>query len=235
MRELFNTPLFGITISLLTFELGTYLYNKTKFAVFNPLLISQSLIILFLLKFNISVEAYNKGGQLISFFLAPATVILAVPLYKKIKLLKANAVPILIGITAGSIAGMSSIILLGRLFGLDKVLKSSMVPKSVTMPIGIEVSAQLGGISSITVAAIVITGIFGAVAGQFICKLFRIKDKVAIGAAIGTASHALGTTKAMEIGETEGAISSLSIGVAGLLTVILAPLVIKLFMLLNLF
>lgn len=229
MRELFSTPLFGITISLLTFEFGTYLYNRTKVALFNPLLISQSLIILFLLKFNISIEAYNKGGQLISFFLAPATVILAVPLYKKIKLLKANAFAIITGITVGAIFGMISIAMLGKLFGLDALFKNSMFPKSVTLPIGLEVSAQLGGLPAITVAATIITGIFGAIAAPFICKLFRITDKVALGVSIGTASHALGTTKAIELGETEGAMSSLSIGVAGLITVILAPLMAKLF------
>lgn len=235
MSEIFNSPLFGVVITLVTFEFGTYVYNKTKMPIFNPLLISQTLIILFLLKFNISVEAYNKGGQIISFFLAPATVILAVPLYRKIKLLKENAVPILIGITVGSTAGIISIILLGRLFGLEDLLKTSMLPKSVTMPIALEITAQLGGLSSVTVASIIITGIFGAVAGPYICKLFRIKDKVAVGIAIGTASHAIGTTKAMELGETEGAMSGLSIGVAGLITVILAPIVAKVFAELNIF
>ncbi len=235
MRELLNTPLFGITITLLAFEIGIYLNNKIKLAIFNPLFVSQALIILFLLKFDISVDAYNKGGQLISFFLAPATVILAVPLYRKFKLLKTNVMPIVIGITVGSIAGMASAILLGKLFGIDKLLKISMLPKSVTLPIGLEISAQLGGLSAITVAATVITGIFGTITGAYICKIFRVKDKVAVGVAIGTAAHALGTTKAMELGETEGAMSSLSIGVAGLITVVLAPVMVKLFMMLNLF
>lgn len=235
MRELINTPLFGVTISLLAFEFGTYLYKKTKIAVFNPLLISCTLIVVFLLKFNISLETYNKGGQMISFFLAPATVVLAVPLYKKLMLLKANAVPILAGIITGSVAGMSSIILLGKLFALNDTLKLSLVPKSVTTPIGIDISSQLGGIQPVTVAAIIITGIFGAVAGPFICKLFKVKDKVAVGIAMGTASHALGTTKAVEIGETEGAMSSLAVGVAGLVTVILAPLLVKLFTYVRLF
>ena len=235
MRELINTPMFGITISLLAFELGCFIYNKTKIAIFNPLFISQAIIILFLLRFDISFETYNKGGQLISFFLAPATVILAVPLYRKIKLLKENALPIFAGITVGSIFGMVSIILLGKLLGIESMLKQSMVPKSVTVPIGVEVSTQLGGIPAVTVAAIVITGILGAIVGPFICKLFRIKDKVAVGVAMGTASHALGTTKAMELGETEGAMSSLSIGVAGLITVVLAPFMVKLFTFINLF
>jgi predicted murein hydrolase (TIGR00659 family) len=234
VRDLLNTPLFGITITLLAFEIGIFLNNKIKLAIFNPLFVSQTLIILFLLKFDISVEAYNKGGQLISFFLAPATVILAVPLYRKFKLLKANVLHILIGITTGSIAGIASVILLGKLFGLDKLLKVSMLPKSVTLPIGLEISAQLGGLSAITVAATVITGVFGTITGAYICNIFRIKDKVAVGVAIGTAAHALGTTKAMELGETEGAMSSLSIGVAGLITVALAPVMVKLFTMLNL-
>jgi predicted murein hydrolase (TIGR00659 family) len=235
VKEIFDSPLFGVAITLITYEFGTYVYNKTKLPVFNPLLISQTLIILFLLKFNISFESYNKGGQLISFFLAPATVILAVPLYKKIKLLQANAIPIIIGITVGSTAGMVSIILLGKLFGLENLLKISMLPKSVTMPIAIEITAQLGGVSSVTVASIILTGIFGAVAGPFICKLFRIKDSVAVGIAMGTASHAIGTTKAMELGETEGAMSGLAIGVAGLITVVLAPIIARLFTQFNLF
>ena len=229
MRELIDAPLFGITISLLAFEFGSFIYKKTKVAVFNPLLISQLLIIMFLLKFKISLEAYNKGGQMIAFFLAPATVILAVPLYKKINVLKKNALPIIAGITVGSIVSMGSVILLSKLFNVDIAIKNSLVPKSVTVPIGVEISKQLGGIQSITVAAIVVTGILGSIIGPSICKLLRIKDKVAVGTAIGTASHAVGTTKAMELGDTEGAMSSLSIGVAGLVTVILAPLIVKLF------
>lgn len=235
MTELINSPLFGIMISLLAFEFGCILYNKTKIAFFNPLFISQTIIILFLLKFHISVESYNKGGQLISFFLGPATVVLAVPLYKKLKLLKENAFAILTGITVGSAFGMISIILLSNVFGLNQALKLSMVPKSVTTPIGMDVSSQLGGIPAVTVAAILITGILGAIIGPYICKIFRIKDNLSIGIAMGTASHALGTTKALELGETEGAMSSLSVGIAGLITVMLAPVMVKLFTLMKLF
>lgn len=234
MRDIVNTPLFGVMISLIAFEIGCFLYNKTKIPFFNPLFISMILIIGFMLSFNINLDSYNKGGDLISFFLAPATVILAVPLYKQIKLLKQHAASILIGITVGSALGMFVIGILCKVLGLSSALEISMVPKSVTTPIGMEVSRQLGGIPSFTVAAIVITGIIGSIIGPLVCKLFRIKDKVAIGIAIGTASHALGTTKAMEIGETEGAMSSLSIGVAGLITVLLAPIVIKVLILLKL-
>jgi len=178
---------------------------------------------------GIDFETFNRGGDYISFFLGPATVVLAVPLYKKIQLLKSDALPILAGISAGSIAGMSSILFLSHFFGLDEVLSISLVPKSVTAPIGMEISRQLGGLPAVTVAAIVITGIIGAVLGPFICRCFRIKDKVAVGVAIGTASHALGTTKAIELGETEGAMSGLAIGIAGLLTVFLAPLLVYVF------
>lgn len=227
MLELIKTPLFSITLSLLSFEIGTLIYKKTRIAVFNPLLISQTLIIIFLLTFKISYEDYSKGGEMISFFLAPATVVLSVPLYKKLKLLKENAMPILIGITAGSLMGMISIAFMAKLFKLDKVINESLIPKSVTTPIGMEISRQLGGIPAVTVAAIVLTGIIGAIIGPAVLKFCKIKDKVAIGIAFGTASHAIGTTKAIEIGETEGAMSGLAIGLAGIVTVVLAPVIVK--------
>ncbi len=225
MKELTNTPLFGIMISLIAFEIGCLMYKKTKVSVFNPLFISIILVITFLSVFKINFADYDKGGQYISFFLAPATVILAVPLYKKIKLLKEYAIPIVVGIFTGSIVGITTIIFLSYFFGLSSPVDVSLIPKSITVPIGVEVSKQLGGIPAVTVAAIIITGIMGAVLGPFICKLFKIKDEVAIGVAIGTASHAVGTTKAIELGETQGAMSSLSIGVAGIVTVLIAPTV----------
>jgi len=232
LKELLTTPLFGIILSLLAFEIGHFIYNKTKISIFNPLLIAITLVIAFLLKFNISLEDYNKGAQLISFFLAPATIVLAVPLYKKINLLKANALPILIGITLGSLSGIISVLALSKLFKIDKSIAASLVPKSITTPIGIEVSKQLGGIPAITVAAIIITGIIGAIIAPYVCRFLKIKNKIAIGIAIGTSSHALGTTKAVELGEIEGAMSSLSIGIAGIIIVFLLPLLIKIIALL---
>lgn len=222
-----GSPLFGIAISLLTFQMGSMLYRRTGAVFLNPLVLSMLAIIAFLVSFHISFDDYNKGGQFISFFLGPATVILAVPLYKKINLLKANIFPILAGITIGSATGIVSIIAMCRMFGLDELVSISMIPKSITTPIGIELSNQLGGLPSITVAGIVFTGISGVLLGPMICKLFRIKDKVAVGIAIGTSSHALGTTKAVELGETEGAMSGLAIGIAGLITVFLAPIIAK--------
>lgn len=228
MSELLDTPLFGVIISIIAFEIGLYVNRKTKLSLLNPLLVSILLIVVFLLKFDISLETYNKGGDLISFFLGPATVILAVPLYKQFQLLKENAVPILIGITAGCATAIISVLVLVDLFNLNGPIGISILPKSITTPIGIEVSKQIGGIPAVTVTAIIITGIVGTVIAPIVLKIFKIEDKVAAGIAIGTSSHALGTTKAVELGETQGAMSSLAIGVAGLITVLLAPLLTKL-------
>lgn len=225
-----GSPLFGIAISLLTFQMASMLYRRTGSVFLNPLVLSMVMIIAFLVNFHISFDDYNKGGRFISFFLGPATVILAVPLYKKIHLLKANILPILAGITIGSVTGIVSIIGMCRIFGLEELVSVSMIPKSITTPIGIELSNQLGGLPSITVAGIVFTGISGVLLGPMICRLFRIDDKVAVGIAIGTSSHALGTTKAVELGETEGAMSGLAIGIAGLITIFLAPLIAKILM-----
>ncbi len=172
---------------------------------------------------------YNTGGQFITFLLAPATVVLAVPLYKKIKLFKANAIPIFIGISLGTIGGIISVILMCHLFGISKQLSLSMIPKSITTPIGMAVSKQIGGIPSITVAAIIITGITGAVIGPTIFKIFHINDRVARGIALGCSSHAIGTSKAIELGEVEGAMGSLAIGLTGLITVIVAPMLANIF------
>lgn len=229
MKDLISMPLFSIMISLVAFEIGCIINRKTKLAILNPLLISIALLIIFLKCFNVSVKEYNDGGQFITFLLSPATVVLAVPLYKKIKLLKAYALPIVAGILFGTIGGMTTIVLLCNLFGISKKLSLSMIPKSITTPIGMAVSQQIGGIQSVTVAAIIITGIFGAIIGPVVFKVFRIKDKVAKGIALGCSAHAIGTSKAIELGEIEGGMSSLSIGLTGLITVIIAPIVVKIF------
>lgn len=226
MEELINTPYLGLIISILTFELGIYLNKKTKLSLFNPLLVSIVLTIIILISFNIDLKIYNKGGDLLSFFLGPATVILAVPLYHKIELLKANYKAILIGISTGTLTGIITIIYLTKLFNLNLALSLALIPKSVTTPIGMEISKQIGGITTITVAASITTGILGSIIGPFICKLFGIKNKVAIGVAIGTSAHAVGTSRAIEMGETEGAMSGLAIGIAGLITVFLVPILL---------
>ncbi|MBE6067637.1 MAG: LrgB family protein [Clostridium lundense] len=227
MTELLNSPMTGVLISLICFELGLYIYHKTKIPFFNPLLIAIILVIFVIKLFNISLDSFNIGGDLISFFLGPATVVLAVPLYHKLDLIKKYFAPILLGVTVGSITAMFSIYYISKLFGLNDELTFSLVPKSITTPIGIEVSKVIGGIPAITVAAIILTGIIGAVISPLVCKVFKIKNEIAIGISIGTASHAIGTTKAIEMGETEGAMSSLAIGIAGIITSLIAPILIS--------
>lgn len=224
MEHITNNIFFGIIISLVAFETGLYIRKKTKLDIFNPLLIAIALVIIFLLIFNIDVSDYSKGADFINMFLGPATVVLAVPLYKQLSSLKKHLVPILSGVFIGSVLCIISVIIFCLILKLDESVKISLLSKSVTTPIGIEITNSLGGISSITILSIVLTGIVGSVLGPSICKIFKIKNEIAIGLAIGTSSHAVGTSKALELGEVEGAMSSLSIGIAGLMTVFLAPL-----------
>lgn len=223
MSILTGNILFGIVISLIAFEVGLFIYKKTKFPLFNPLLISIILIIGFLILFKVDFDVYNKGGQFINMFLGPATVVLAVPLYKQLQLLKQHLIPIFIGVLLGSSVGIFSVVFFGYIFKLDKLITISLLSKSVTTPIGIEITNQLGGLAPVTVLSIILSGIIGAIIGPILCKLFKINERVAIGISLGTAAHAVGTTKALELGETEGAMSSLSIGIAGIMTVFLAP------------
>lgn len=228
MSALLNTPIFGILLSVAAFEIGIIISKKTKNPLMNPLLVAIILVILVIMGLDIPKEKYDLGGSFILFFLGPATVVLAVPLYKQIELLKKDFVPILVGILAGSVTSILSVIVLSKLFQVDLNVATSMLPKSVTTAIGMEISREIGGIVSLSVAVIVLTGITGAVIGPALLKLFRISDHVAQGVAMGTASHAVGTSKAMELGETQGAMSGLSIGIAGIATVILVPLLMGL-------
>lgn len=224
MSELLNSPLFGICLTIITYIIGLEIYKKFKLPILNPILIALIIIIPILLYFKIPVETYKKGGDLISFFLGPATVVLAVPLYKKIDLLKQHFVPILGGVVVGVLTSILSCILIGKALGLDLSLIKSSLPKSLTTPIAIELSKQVEGIVPITIVMVMITGITGAVLAPFICKMFKIENKIAKGIAIGTASHAVGTSRAIEMGEIEGAMSGLAIGVAGILTVFILPI-----------
>ncbi|WP_024833647.1 LrgB family protein [Ruminiclostridium josui] len=227
MNEIIRSPLFALLISILAYEIGIFINKKTKIALFNPLMIAIDLVIGILLALHIPLEDYKKGGDFISLFLTPATVILAVPLYKNINSLKKDYVAILGGVIVGSVTAIISVWAMAKAFGLSKELIASLIPKSITTPLGIELSTQINGIPSVTVAAIIITGIFGAVFAEWVLKACKIMDKTAKGIAIGTSSHALGTTKAVDIGETEGAMSGLAIGLAGLVTVIVATILFK--------
>ena len=226
MNAIINSPLFGILLTLVAFEIGVLISQKFKYSFLNPLLIGNILIVGFLLVTGISLESYNVGGDYISVMLSPATVVLAVPLYRQIQKLKQFWKPILAGIFAGSLTSIGCVIFFSKILGLSSTLMLSILPKSVTIPMGSVISEQIGGIPSVTIIAITVTGITGAVTAPAVCKFFRIKHKVAQGIAIGTASHALGTTRAMEMGEVQGAMSSLSIGIAGLFTAVVAPLLL---------
>ncbi|WP_310601884.1 LrgB family protein [Anaerosporobacter sp.] len=222
MNTFLNSPFFGLTLSFGVYILCKFLNTKINLALLNPLLLTTIIIIAILTVFHIPLESYNVGGNIISAFLAPATTVLAYSIYRQIALLKKNFVPIAIGCLAGSITSMSSTFLLCKAFGIDSTLTASMIPKSVTTPIAMEVSSSLSGIPSITVAVVVVTGILGSMVCPILIKLLRIKNKVATGVAIGTCSHAVGTSKAIELGEIEGAMSGIAIGVSGIITVIIA-------------
>nr|WP_319777048.1 LrgB family protein [uncultured Sphaerochaeta sp.] len=229
MREFLTSPVFAVFLSLLTFQAGVLVREKSGLSFLNPLLVALLLTIPALIVLDIPYETYNRGGSIITFFLAPATIALALPLYRMFHLFRKNALPILIGILFGSASGIISVILLARLFGLSEELTVSLIPKSITTPIGMALSEQLGGITPITVMAIVITGLSGSVIGPVLHRISRLNDPVAMGIAMGCSSHAVGTAKAMELGETEGAMSGLTIALAGIITVFLAPPIWQLF------
>lgn len=217
---------FGVVLSIGVYLLGCAINKKVK--QINAFLFSIVVIIALLCVFKIDYEVYNNGAKYISYFLTPATVCLAIPLYRRIYVLKTHLKEILIGIFAGVVASMGSIFVMSYLFSLSHAEYVSLLPKSITMAIGLGLCTEYGGIETITIVAITITGILGNLAAELILKLFRIKNPVAKGLAIGTASHAIGTTKAMELGETEGAMSSLAIAVAGLMTVAAASVFVNL-------
>lgn len=222
MSEVFASPFFGIALSILAFWLGVRLQTRLKSVLCNPLLIAILLIVLLLSVFKIPYESYNQGGAIINMFLAPATACLAVSIYTKIQILKENWLPILVGCTVGSLTSMGSVWLLCRLFRLDEAMTASLLPKSITTPIAVEVCKAHGGVVPVTVIAVIFTGILGSILAPFLIRLFRVQDSVAAGLSIGACSHAVGTSRAIEIGETEGAMSGLAIGVCGIITVIVS-------------
>ena len=215
-----NSVFFGVVVSLFGYQLGLFLKRKFKNPLFNPLLIAIIFVMAILAIFNIDYKKYNEGAKYISYLLTPATVCLALPLYQQRQLLKENIKAIFIGVSAGVVASLVSVLILAKLFGLGHSQYITLLPKSITTAIGMGVAEELGGIVTITVAVIIITGVLGNIIGALVCKIFKIKHPIAKGLALGTSAHAIGTAKAMEMGEIEGAMSSLAIAVAGLLTVI---------------
>ncbi len=214
-----NSVFWGVALSFAAYGIGMMMQKKFRLAIFNPLLISVILIMIFLTVSKTDYRIYQQGAEVISYFLTPATVCLAIPLYEQMKLLKKNFKAILLGILSGVLTSLFSVFVMAVFFGLDHKEYATLLPKSITTAIGMGVSEELGGYVTLTVAIIIITGILGSILAEAACRIFGITQPVAKGVAIGTASHAIGTSKAMEMGETEGAISGLSIAVAGLVTV----------------
>jgi len=215
-----NSAFFGVVVSILGYEIGLFLKKKFNNGIFNPLLISILFVMAALVIFKVDFKSYNNGAKYLSYLLTPATVCLAIPLYEQLDLLKNNFKAIIIGIFSGVAASLISVFLFALLFQFTHEQYVTLLPKSITTAIGMGISEELNGIVTITVAVIIVTGIIGNILSEVICKVFHIHEPIAKGIAIGTSSHAIGTSKAMEIGEIEGAMSSLAIAVAGLFTVI---------------
>ena len=217
MNSFFEESMFaGVTLSIIAYLIGAILKKKFKLGIFNPLLIAIVVSIVFLAVGNIDYEVYNEGAKFLSWLLTPATVCLAIPLYEQWDLLKHNHKAVLLGLTAGVVTSLVTVLVLSLLLGLSH-------EEYVTMTaIGMGVSEELGGYVTITVAVIIVTGVLGNMFGELICKVFKIEEPISKGLAFGSAAHAIGTAKAMEIGEIEGAMSSLAIAVSGILTVILS-------------
>lgn len=226
MKEaILNSNYFGLILSISLFILAVKIKHRFKYAILNPLLVSTLLCIAVLALLDIPYDTYKNSSDMLSFLLTPATVCLAIPMYKQLKLLRDNLLAVVCAITAGTCSSLLSILLMGKLFNLSNEHIVTLLPKSITTAIGMGVSEEAGGIVTLTVAGIIITGILGNMIAESVFKIFRISHPIAKGLALGTSAHAVGTAKALELGEIEGAMSSLSICVAGILTVILVPVV----------
>lgn len=218
------STVWGCFLTIAFFGLGTMINKKTGLAACNPLLLCTIFVIVFLKMTGVEYQDYKVSSSLISYLLFPATVSLAIPLYEKWNLLKANLAAIVAGLLAGVITSLGSIFAIAKIMGLDHAQYVTLLPKSVTTAIGMDVAAELGGMASLASGAIILTGIAGNLLAVFVCKMFKINNPIAKGIGIGSASHAIGTSKAMEIGQIEGAMSSLAIAAAGIITAFVAPL-----------
>lgn len=229
MSEFFSgLALFPLVLTLGSYQIGLWCQRKTRSALCNPLLVASVLCIGALLLLRIDPKVYQAGNASISWLLTPATVCLAVPLYEQLKVLKSHLTAILTGIVAGSLTSLGSIFLMCRLFRLDSQMTLSLLPKSITTAIGLALTESAGGIPALTAAAIIITGILGNLTGSFLCKALKITHPIAQGVGFGTASHVIGTSRASELDPLAGAVSSLSLAVAGILTALVFPLILTL-------
>ena len=224
MRELLTgTSLFAVVLTLGAYELGIWLQKKLKSPICNPILVAVLLVIAVLALTGITPKEYQEGCSAFSWLLTPATVCLAVPLYEQLKVLKKNLKAIFVGVLAGTVVSLACVAVLCRVFAMEEPMLASLLPKSITTAMGIAISEQLGGIPAVTTAVIIVTGILGNIFGSSLCRLFKIQGPIAQGVAFGTASHVVGTSRASEISELTGAVSSLSLVVAGILTAVLCP------------
>lgn len=225
MNDFFQSSVFaGAVLSLSAYLLGSALKKRFRLAVFNPILISIVLTVTVLLIGKVDYDAYYQSAKYLSWLLTPVTVCLAIPLYEQRALLKKHYKAVLCGLFAGAVTGMATVLVLSKLFHLSHAEYVTLLPKSITTAIGMAVSEELGGYVNITVAVIVTTGVLGNLFAELLCRLFRLTEPIAKGLAIGASSHAIGTAKALEMGEIEGAMSGLAIAVSGIITVIFAPL-----------
>ena len=223
MNYFFQTSMFaGVALSIISYLIGVALKKKFNLGIFNPLLISIVISIIVLFIGKIDYNTYSEGAKYLSWLLTPATVCLAIPLYEEFELLKQNYRAVLFGLLAGTVTSLTTVFVLSKLCGLSHEEYVTLLPKSITTAIGMGVSEELGGYVTITVAVIIITGVLGNMFGELVCKLFRITEPISKGLAFGASSHAIGTAKASEIGEVEGAMSGLAIAVSGILTVALS-------------
>lgn len=220
MTAFFETPFFGVALTILAYWAMVKLQQKLKSQLANPLLLSIVVVSAVLIIFKIPYSAYDMGGTIINMFLGPATACLAVSIYSKRQLLKKNWLPVVVGCTVGSLTSMTSIYVMCKLFKLDDTLTMALLPKSVTTPIAVSISGAHGGIVPVTVVAVIITGVLGSIFAPLLIKIFNVKEPFAQGLAIGASSHAVGTSKAIELGEAQGAMSGLAIGVCGVITVL---------------
>lgn len=218
----------GVLLTLAAFALGALINKLTGKAIFNPLLLGSIFVIVFLSVCKIPYADYKVSAAPVNYLLLPATVALAIPLYEKIDLLKENAAAIIAGISVGTLVSLGSALALALALDLTREQYATLLPKSVTTAISMDVAAELGGIAALTGAIVIVTGIVGALLAETVCKVFHITDPIAKGVGIGTAAHAVGTSKALQMGEVEGAMSGLSIAVAGVLTAVLCPVFVNL-------
>ncbi len=222
LYEAAQSPFFGVALTVLAYWAGVKLQKRTGLVVCNSMVVAVAIVIVVLQVTGIPYAAYDQGGSLVELFLGPTTACLGMSIYAKRDLLKRDLVPILVGCTVGAAASVASVWGLCRLFGLDAALTAALLPKSVTTPIATAISGSHGGIVSITVAAVIFTGILGNLCAPLLIRLFRVEDPVEAGLGIGACSHAMGTAKALELGESEGAVSGLAMGLCGIVTTVLA-------------